>query len=143
VRNSGALGHGCQNSAATGGAQLRATGTSSPDALVLQSSGQTQQVLTVFLQGDVSIAPINFGDGLRCIGGHLLRLSAKIAIGSGAAYPDCGEPPITVRAGELGDTIPRGSSRSYQVYYRDANPTFCPNPPGNTWNVSHGITIVW
>ncbi|MEY2784890.1 MAG: hypothetical protein RL277_1097, partial [Planctomycetota bacterium] len=36
-----------------------------------------------------------------------------------------------------------GTTRWYQAYYRDANPGFCPNPPGSTFNISSGLVIVW
>jgi hypothetical protein len=29
------------------------------------------------------------------------------------------------------------------VYYRDPIPTFCPNPPGGTFNVSNALRIDW
>jgi hypothetical protein len=29
------------------------------------------------------------------------------------------------------------------VYYRDPSLTFCPDPPGNTFNVSNGAEIFW
>jgi hypothetical protein len=29
------------------------------------------------------------------------------------------------------------------VYYRDPSPTFCPAPAGNTWNVTHAVSLQW
>jgi hypothetical protein len=143
--NNGAPGHGCDNSAATGGAQLAATGTTSPDALVLGSSGELASALSVFLQGSVEIAPVNFGDGLRCAGGNLKRLFVKNAVSGTATAPDfgAGDPTISARSAALGDPYLPGSVRVYQVYYRDPNLAFCATPPGDAWNVSNGLRVTW
>ena len=55
------------------------------------------------------------------------------------------DPSITIQSSNLGDVIYplSGATRIYQAYYRDANVTFCPNPPGNTFNVSSAITFTW
>jgi len=45
----------------------------------------------------------------------------------------CGVPA------QLGDPVPAGHRR----HCRDANPNFCPNPPGNALNASNGIQAVW
>jgi hypothetical protein len=57
--------------------------------------------------------------------------------------PHPGDLSITARSAAAGDPIPPGATRFYQVYYRDPSGTFCPNPPGNTWNVSSGLRITW
>jgi len=36
-----------------------------------------------------------------------------------------------------------GTTRNYQVFYRDANATFCPPPSGSTFKVSNAIAIAW
>ena len=54
-----------------------------------------------------------------------------------------GRAVVRARSAALGDPIPTGATRTYQVYYRDSDPTYCPNPPGNTWNVSNRIRVVW
>jgi hypothetical protein len=143
--NSGASGRGCQNSASTGGAVLAATGSASlaNDTLSLTSSGELPSVLSIFLQGDSAIAAVNFGDGLRCAGGALKRLYALYASAGVASVPPPGGPSISARSAALGDVISAGTTRHYQTYYRDPAPAFCPNPPGNNWNVSSGISTVW
>src|SRR6185295_15802199 len=72
--NTGATGKGCDNSIATGGAQCSASGTTSPDTIVLTATGELPSALTVFLQGDALTSPVTYGDGLRCFGGSLKRL---------------------------------------------------------------------
>jgi hypothetical protein len=141
--NAGGSGRGCQNSAASGGAQLSASGMTSPDSVVLAASGELPSVLSIFLQGDAAIVPVTFGDGLRCAGGHLKRLYAKNASAGSTSAPSAGDPSITSRSAALGDPIAPGSSRFYQVYYRDPVLTFCPSPSGNAWNVGNAVAIAW
>jgi len=57
--------------------------------------------------------------------------------------PAGGDPSVTARSAALGDVIPPGATRYYQTYYRDASATFCPNPPGDTFNVTDGLIVVW
>ena len=141
--NTGQLGHGCENSRGTGGAQLFAAGVTIPDTVVLHASGELPTALSVFLQGDVSIAPVTFGDGLRCASGVLKRLYVKNASGGSTSAPQAGDPSITIRSAALGDPIAPGSTRYYQTYYRDPNLAFCPQPHGDSWNVTGGVTIHW
>jgi hypothetical protein len=142
--NSGAPGHGCQNSASTGGALLASTGSTSPDTIVLHVSGELTHSLTIFLQGNTTLSPgLNFGDGLRCAGGNLKRLYAKNASGGSASAPGPGDLSISARSAALGDAIAPGHRRYYQAYYRDGNPGFCPNPPGSSFNASNGLKIDW
>jgi hypothetical protein len=141
--NSGHTEHGCENSASTGGALLAATGTKHPDRVVLNASHELPHALSVFLQGDTSVVPSSFGDGLRCAGGHLKRLYVKSASNGAASAPGPGDPSITARSAALGDVIAPGSLRFYQTYYRDPSLTFCPAPNGNTWNVTNGAKIQW
>jgi Tol biopolymer transport system component len=143
--NSGLPDRGCANSADARGAVLDAGGFASlaSDTLVLTSSGERWSALTIFLQGDQRIAETPFGDGLRCAGGQLLRLYARNAWGGTAAAPLAGDPPISVRATALGDSITAGAERVYQAYYRDPSATFCPDPPGSTFNSSSALRAVW
>jgi hypothetical protein len=39
--------------------------------------------------------------------------------------------------------IGAGTTRYYQTYYRDPATGFCANPPGDSWNVSSGLAVVW
>jgi len=142
--NNGVATHGCDNSLNTGGAILSAAGSTSPDTLVLTSSGELSTALSIFLQGDVKTpSGVAFGDGLRCVGGHLKRLYAWNASSGVAFAPHPGDPSITARSAALGDPIAPGSSRYYQTYYRDPNLAFCPAPAGDSWNVSSALRIVW
>jgi hypothetical protein len=141
--NSGAVGHGCANSGDTAGALLAATGTTSPDVLVLGASQMLPNSLCVYLQGDVQIGSSVFGDGVRCVGGQLLRLAVKSASSGASQFPEAGDLSISARSAALGDVIPAGGVRYYQTYYRDPSSSFCPAPSGNTWNVTNGVAITW
>lgn len=142
--NNGSPQHGCQNSTTTGGARIFASGTTSPDTVVLHASGELSSALTIFLQGNATSAPgVAFGDGLRCASGILKRLYVKSASAGATAAPSGTDPSITARSAALGDPIVMGERRYYQTYYRDSNPSFCPSPLGNTFNASSGVKIIW
>jgi hypothetical protein len=144
--NTGSLRHGCDNSAATGGARLDGVGNPANDDVVLASSGELPTVLTVFLQGDlINTNGLVFGDGVRCATGALRRMYAKIASGGVALAPSAGDPSITARSTQLGDPIfpLSGQVRFYQAYYRDPVQAFCAAPAGNTWNISSLLAITW
>jgi hypothetical protein len=141
--NSGSDQHGCENSASTGGGLLSSSGSTSPDTVVLHSSGETPTAPSIFLQGDASITPVSFGDGLRCVSGVLKRLYVKPASGGVVSAPGAGDPSISARSAALGDPIAPGTTRTYQTYYRDPVAGFCAPPAGSTFNVTNGLRIVW
>jgi hypothetical protein len=141
--NNGQTGQGCENSASTGGALLQAFGTTTPDTVLLWSSGELSSALTIFLQGNAVIPPASFGDGLRCAGGILKRLYVKNASGASVSAPGAGDPSITARSAALGDPIAPGERRYYQTYYRDASASWCAPPLGGTFNASNSVKIVW
>ena len=71
------------------------------------------------------------------------RMYARNASGGTVTAPAGADPSISSRSAALGDPIPTGGSRWYQTYYRDPNLNFCPDPPGNSWNVSSGLSAIW
>ena len=143
--NAGHPGHGCENSASTGGGVLAASGGAllDQDGLVLASSGELPSALSIFLQGSLEFAPTAFGDGSWCVGGDIKRLYVRNASGGAVSVPQPGDPSVSVRSAQLGAPIPPGATRSYQVYYRDPSPGFCPPPAGASWNVTNAMRIVW
>src|SRR5260221_2246504 len=65
-------GRGCDNSTATGGAVLAATGLTalSNDSLVFTTHGETGTALSIVMQGNGGIsAGVTHGPGVRCLGG--------------------------------------------------------------------------
>lgn len=136
--NNGAAGHGCENSSATGGAILEASGHNSPDNVVLIVSSSKPTALHVFFTGNTTVGPLLYGDGQRCVGG-LKRLASKSATGGAAAYPEGAELSITARSAALGIPITPGQHRFYFAAYRDPV-AFC---TANTFNSSNAVDILW
>jgi len=144
--NTAPSGHGCLNSDVFNGsgAVLIASGAASPDTVTLTASEMLPTSLCVFLQGNAPLpSGVVFGDGVRCVGGALKRIGVKTASGGAASYPEPGDPSISARSSALGDPIASGTMRWYQAWYRDADPSFCPPPQGQTWNASGGVAIAW
>lgn len=136
-RNDGAPGHGCANSVNASGALLEATGHTGFDDVALVASGMPHGVMSIFLQGD-ALADAVFGDGVRCIGGNLLRLRARTTSGGTSRFPDASDTLTLSQRAEI--PIGLGVVRHYQVYHRNAAVTFCPSGASN---VTNGRTITW
>lgn len=135
--NSGALGHGCANSSNAAGADLAATGTTSPDTVVLHATGMPATATAIFLQGD-GLDDTVFGDGVRCIGGTLVRLKARASISGAGAFPVSGD---NVTLSTRGGVSPgSGVVRYYQTCYRNSAAAFC---TPDTFNVSAGWQVTW
>ena len=116
--------------AGAGGASLAAdtfvlTGSLLPNSSALYFQG-TQRLNG----GNGSV----FGDGLRCVGGSIIRLGTKVNSGGASSYPVAGDTAISVKG-----AVSAGSVRQYQVWYRNAAP-FC---TASTFNLSNGIEVVW
>jgi hypothetical protein len=131
-------GEGCVSSLGNGGT-LTATGTSSisGDTIVLTGAGMTDSTCLYF-QGTAQVgggAGATFGDGLRCAGGTTIRLANKTNILGTSQFPSGGDPAVSVQ-GQV--TLP--GSRTYQVWYRNADPTFCTVA---TYNLTNGFQLLW
>ena len=99
---------------------------------------------SVMMQAHLDFAsPAIFGDGLRCVGSNFKRLYSINAVAGVAAFPPPAAPSISAQSAAKGDPIAPGSSRCYQVYYRDPNAVFCPSPTGSTFNVGNAVRILW
>jgi hypothetical protein len=117
-------GRGCDNSSATGGAALSASGGTylSSDTLVFTTNSERPTALSIVGQWTgVNANGVIFGMGVRCATGTLKRLYTKTAVGGSITAPSfgAGDPQVSVRSAALGDTILAGQSRWYLVYYRD------------------------
>jgi hypothetical protein len=130
---------GCLNSTGSGG-KLVADGFASVfcDTLKLSASGMPGTSTTVYIQGTTLIAAVKFGDGTRCIGGSLTRLSVVSNVNGQSFIPGNGSPTISQLGG-----ITTPATYFYQVYYRDPNLAFCPAPPGNSFNITNGAKVTW
>ncbi len=133
--NNGAPGRGCANSANPSGASLGSSGTASvsADTLALLGSGMPNAACLYF-QGTTQLAAV-FGDGLRCVGGTVIRLGTENNVVGGSQYPAAGDPSISVR----GLMPAAGGVREYQCWYRNAA-AFC-SP--STFNLSNGLEVSW
>jgi hypothetical protein len=138
---------GCDNSSATGGAILSATGGTyvSSDSLEFHVDGATPSALGLLLQGTAAIPTgAVYGQGVRCVGGSITRLGAKHASGGSMTIPDfeAGDPQVTAASAAKGDQIRAGDSRYYLVYYRDpAVLGGC--PASSTFNATQAGRVEW
>lgn len=136
--NTGGAGRGCATSFGPG-ARLLASGVASvtSDSLVLATDGVSNSTVTFFqgTQPAAAGAGVVFGDGLRCATGSLIRLGAKLASSNAAAYPQPGDPAVSIRG-----AIPAyGGTRIYQVWFRNAA-DYCTSA---TYNWSSGLAVSW
>lgn len=135
--NLGAHARGCANSVNPSGARLRAQGPANPDQIVLAADGMPATVTCIYIQQD-ALGDSQFGDGVSCASGTLIRLRAKSNVGGASQFP---EPSDTVSVSQRGGVTPgSGVTRYYAAYYRNASATFC---PPLTYNITNGRRIVW
>jgi len=131
---------GCRNSTGNDG-RLAATGTAdvSSDSVVLVGSGMPPGSTVLFFQGTSKVAAgagAVFGDGLRCVGGSIVRLGSKSNSASGTAnYPTGAEADIHVR----GNIPAGGGTRYYQAWYRNAA-AYCTSV---TFNLTNAYELSW
>ncbi|MBL8861853.1 MAG: hypothetical protein JNK02_07550 [Planctomycetes bacterium] len=133
--NNGATGNGCGHSANANGANLAATGSAllSGDTVVLNGTAMPANASALYFQGTAQLSVV-FGDGLRCVGGTVIRLGTKTNSGGASAYPGGGDPSVSVRG-----LVTTPGIRHYQVWYRNAA-AFC---TPSTFNLSNGLSITW
>ena len=140
-----ASGRGCDNSAATGGAFLTAIGAAylSSESLVFTTYAEKPTALSVLMQGDaLNSGGVVYGQGLRCVGGSLLRLYSKSASVGSVTMPGPSDPKISARSAAKGDVIQPGESRWYLVYYRD--PIVLGGcPASRTFNTTQTGEVAW
>jgi len=140
-------GRGCDNSAATGGAALSASGAAylAADSLMFTTSGEKPTATSVLLQGTTPVASgAVYGQGVRCLGGALKRLFTKSASGGSITAPSfaAGDASVSARSAAKGDPIHAGDSRWYLVYYRD--PTVLGGcPSSSTFNTTQTGRVDW
>src|SRR5205085_7924027 len=122
----GIVGHGCPNSTTPRGARLDASGLPSADALRLRAEELPPSSMALLFQGDAySYLPVLSGDGVTCTSGTVLRIGTRQAQGGVVEFPGAGELAIGARVRALGDALPSGAVRYYQLWYRDPDPGFC------------------
>ena len=135
---------GCNNSSATGGAQLSASGLASlsSDTLHFSTSGEKPTATSVLLQGSVVSNGAVFGQGVRCVSGTLKRLYQATAVAGSISVPPPAGPSVSARSAALGDVLGSGAVRSYAVYYRD--PIVLGGcPAASSFNVTQTGQVTW
>jgi hypothetical protein len=140
-----AIGRGCNNSAATGGAILSQAGMASiaNDTVVFSTTGERPTPLSIVWQS-TTLAPagIQFGQGVRCGTGTLKRLYTKVASGGSITAPQGGDLSVSARSAAANDPLSSGTTRYYFVSYRDpillggCSPVF-------TFNATQTGAITW
>lgn len=141
--NLGLAGRGCGNSANAAGALLTSSGTQVSDTLALTATGLPTTATALFVQSQTLATPTPFGDGGSCIGANPRRMFVKLAVGGSVTVPSPGDPSIRTRSALTGDTILPGSTRHYQVVYRDSEFSFCPGPQGAAFNATNALSVTW
>jgi hypothetical protein len=71
---------------------------------------------------------------LRCAAGSVIRLGTKVNAAGQSTFPGAGDPSVSVRG-----AVPAGSTRTYQVWYRNAA-AFC---AAETFNLTNGLSVAW
>jgi hypothetical protein len=130
-------GAGCLNSLGTG-AKLDRVGTPSlsADSIALLGDGMPS-ASALYFQGTAQVnagSGASFGDGLRCVGGTIVRLKTVTNVGGASHYPGAGDASVSVR-GQI--TAP--GTYHYQTWYRNAA-SFCTS---STFNLSNALTLTW
>jgi len=132
---------GCPN-AETDGAVLDGAGRprTNVDTLALVVRGLPTNTVVAFLLGSSKVnggSGTTFGDGLRCVGGNIVRLATRHSANGiatwGFGVP--GAPLLSLQSG-----VPLGGDvRYYQAWYRNAAP-FCTTA---TYNLTNGFEVSW
>jgi hypothetical protein len=132
--NLGSAGTGCANSIGVG-ATLEGTGTDgiANDDLVLEVTQLPPGAPALLFVGTAAVngglgAP--FGDGLRCVGGAVVRLGVRFADPIG--FAEWGPGYAAQQGWAIGDT------RYFQVWYRNLA-----GPCGNGFNLSNGLQVTF
>ncbi len=136
--NFGGAGRGCANSVNIDGGLLALSGLTNPDQLAFTVSGLPNTSSMIFVKGSTSNnAGAVFGDGIRCVGGMQIRFGGQNAQAGQGFFPDIFSPSISA----VGNTPPgSGITAYYQVFYRNADASFCPTA---TFNMTNGLRVVW
>lgn len=129
--NAGSAGAGCANSTGVG-ASLAAFGDAQvgADTVVLTATHCPPFSLGLFFSGQTALAAAPFGDGLRCVGGGVIRLGIVPTTPAGIATSNV---TLSVQEGLLG-----GELRHYQFWYRNVA-----GPCGHAFNTTNGLSIQW
>lgn len=131
---------GCLNSTGNPG-KLVGSGLASvsADTLVLSGSGMPSTATVLYFQGTLPAnngAGLVVGDGLRVVGGQIVRLATLANVAGASSLPSGAFGPIS----SLGALPAAGGTRYYTAWYRNPDPSFCTADP---FNFTNGVKVVW
>ena len=141
--NSGAAGNGCANGINVAGGNLTATGNASMagDTWVLSATGIPNGP-GLYFQGTTQLNGGNgnlFGDGLRCVGGSIIRLGIVTGVANASTYPSPNPPAVNAIPISLKGLNAAGNVRNYQLWYRDSS-AFC---TASVFNLTNALNTTW
>jgi hypothetical protein len=128
---------GCLSSLGVGG-KLSATGIASiaNDSVVLHGADMPNGP-ALYFQGTTQVnggLGVQFGDGLRCSAGTVIRIATTANVAGASEYPFGPNPPVSVKG-----LVTSPGTRTYQVWYRNAA-AFCTS---STFNLTNGWELAW
>jgi hypothetical protein len=136
--NTGSAGRGCANNGPVmDGALMWGVGSQSvsADSFMLASLNLVPSQPGLYFQGNNAVAGglgAVFGDGLRCVGGGVVRLEVVFADPGGVSFTTVG---VASKGG-----VQAGDIKRYQLWYRSPGPT---SACGNTFNLTNGVEVWW
>ena len=139
--NDGDFGRGCAHNGSAGGPQGAALSTAGPGAVSaeeffsLRAEGLVPNQPGLYFQGNNAVnggsgAP--FGDGLRCVGGGVVRLQVAVADSDGKSSTSIG---IATKGG-----VSWGDVKRYQLWYRTPGAN---SPCASGFNLTNGVEVYW
>jgi len=133
--NGGSADSGCANGSGSGAVMTSSgSGSVSADDLVLSSTGLIGNQPGLYFQGNNAVNTglgVQFGDGLRCAGGGVIRLQVRFADVNGGSATSIS---VSTKGG-----CAAGDVKRYQIWYRDPATTPC----GAQFNLSNGYEVTW
>jgi len=131
---------GCGSGASVDGAWLTGSGVASlsADTLVLTCYNTQPSQSGLYFQANNQIAN-PWGDGVQCAGGGLKRLGVRFSDASGMSTTAGFAQSISVKAGN----ITAGSTKNYQLWYRDTTGSQPCGAGVNDFNASNGYSVTW
>ncbi len=126
---------GCRNGLGSAGT-LRGSGSArlADDTLVLSAAGMPNAAALYFQGASSSMPAAVFGDGLRCVGGTLIRLGVEMNSNHASSYPVMTDARVSVKG-----QVHSPGVRYYQVWYRD-NGSSC---GAGMFNLTNAWRVVW
>ena len=141
--NFGGLGRGCASSFNANGARISGSGSVAADTVVLTADGVNATGNAIFMRGNIdNIIGTQFGDGVRCVDGTLIRRTKPISTPNQATFPSSTDTVTLSTGWGAANATPPGSgiTAHYMAYYRNAAAAFC---PPETFNGTNMYTITW